>query len=119
MRAGACEMHVRVRVCVHGNPAGSPRGSDVQSTPESEGECERKRGEREREAAGSDRPTEGRRRNVEWKSVREGQLPVRFSRPWNGELDEERKGREPQEVEEVEAEEDDNGEEKLEGKGRE
>lgn len=51
--------------------------------------------------------------------MREGQLPVRFSRPWNGELDEERKGREPQEVEEVEAEEDDNGEEKLEGKGRE
>lgn len=51
--------------------------------------------------------------------MREGQLPVRFSRPWNGELDEERKGREAQEVEEVEAEEDDNGEEKLEGKGRE
>lgn len=113
-------MHVHVRVCVHGNPAGSPRGSDVQSTLQGERKRENGRcGEREREAAGSDRPTEGRRRNVEWKSVREGQLPVRFSRPWNGELDEERKGREPQEVEEVEAEEDDNGEEKLEGKGRE
>lgn len=113
-------MHVHVRVCVHGNPAGSPRGSNVQSTLQRERKRENGRcGEREREAAGSDRPTEGRRRNVEWKSVREGQLPVRFSRPWNGELDEERKGREPQEVEEVEAEEDDNGEEKLEGKGRE
>lgn len=102
-------------------PRGKPErlGCPVH-TAEREKERENSRcGEREREAAGSDRPTEGRRRNVEWKSVREGQLPVRFSRPWNGELDEERKGREPQEVEEVEAEEDDNGEEKLEGKGRE
>lgn len=57
--------------------------------------------EKEREAAGSDRPKEGRRRNAGWKSVREGQLPVCFSRSWNGELDEERKGRESQEVEAV------------------
>lgn len=110
-------MHVHVRVCVHGKPErlGCPVHTAEREKERENGRC----GEREREAAGSDRPTEGRRRNVEWKSVREGQLPVRFSRPWNGELDEERKGREPQEVEEVEAEEDDNGEEKLEGKGRE
>jgi len=66
-------------------------------------EREREEGEEEKERAiaGSDRPKAGRRRNAGWKSVREGQLPVRFSRPWNGELDEERKGRESQEVEEV------------------
>lgn len=98
MRAGACEMHVRGRVCVHENPAGSRRGSDVQSVLERKREREE---EKEREAAGSDRPKEGRRRNAGWKNVREGQLPVRFSRPRNGELDEERKGRESQEVEEV------------------
>lgn len=98
MRAGACEMHVRGSVCVHENPAGSRRGSDVQSVLERKREREK---EKEREAAGSDRPKEGRRKNAGWKSVRGGQLPVRFSRPWNGELDEERKGRESQEVEEV------------------
>lgn len=98
MRAGACEMHVRGRVCVHENPAGSRRGSAVQSVLERKREREK---EKEREAAGSDRPKEGRRKNAGWKSVRGGQLPVRFSRPWNGELDEERKGRESQEVEEV------------------
>lgn len=98
MRAGACEMHVRGRVCVHENPAGSRRGSDVQSVLERKREREK---EKEREAAGSDRPKEGRRKNAGWKSVRGGQLPVRFSRSWNGELDEERKGRESQEVEEV------------------
>lgn len=98
MRAGACEMHVRGRVCVHENPAESRRGSNVQSTLERTREREE---EKEREVAGSDRPKEGRRRNAGWKSVREGQLPVCFSRPWNGELDEERKGRESQEVEEV------------------
>lgn len=43
MRAGACEMHVRGRVCVHENPAGSRRGSDVQSVLEREREEERKR----------------------------------------------------------------------------
>lgn len=86
MRAGACEMHIRGRVCVHENPAGSRRDSDVQSVLERKGESRE---------AGSDRPKEGRRRNAGWECVRAGQPPVRFSRPWNGELDEEeRKGRE-------------------------
>lgn len=62
------------------------------SSPVLERKRERDR-EKERAIAGSDRPKAGRRRNTGWKSVREGQLPVRFSRPWNGELDEERKGR--------------------------
>lgn len=62
MRAGACEMHVRGSVCVHENPAGNRRGSDVQSALERTREREE---EKEREAAGSDRPKEGRRRNAE------------------------------------------------------
>lgn len=63
MRAGACEMHVRGRVCVHENPAGSRRGSDVQSVLERKREREE---EKERETAGSDRPKVGRRRNAGW-----------------------------------------------------
>lgn len=111
MRAGAREMHVRGRVCVRENPAGNRRGSDVQSALARKRE---RKEEKERDAAGSDRPKEGRRRNAGWKSVRERQLPSPFlpTVEWrvgtrNG------KGRESQEVEE-----DDNGE-KAEGKGRE
>lgn len=63
MRAGACEMHVRGRVCVHENPAGSQRGSDVQPVLERKREREE---EKERETVGSDRPKEGRRRNAGW-----------------------------------------------------
>lgn len=57
MRAGACEMHIRGRVCVHENPTESRRGLDVQSA------LERER-EKERAIAGSDRPKAGRRRNA-------------------------------------------------------
>lgn len=52
MRAGACEMHVRGRVCVHENPAGSRRGSDVQSGI----------GEKKREREGSRQGQIGRRK---------------------------------------------------------
>lgn len=47
MRAGACEMHIRGRVCVHENPAGSRRDSDVQPVLERKREREE---EKEREA---------------------------------------------------------------------
>lgn len=102
MRAGARRcIDAAACACVYENPTESRRGSDVQSVLEREREREEGEEEKERAIAGSDRPKAERRRNAGWKSVREGQLPVRFSRPWNGELDEERKGRESQEVEEV------------------
>lgn len=45
---GECEMHIRGRVCVHENPAGSRRGSDVQSVLERKREGrKRKRGKRQ------------------------------------------------------------------------
>ncbi|KAL0123793.1 hypothetical protein PUN28_005960 [Cardiocondyla obscurior] len=76
--------------------AGEARMSSPRTREREEGR-KRQRGQRQ----GQIGRRKGERRNAGWKNVRQGQLPVRFSRPWNGELDEERKGRESQEVEEV------------------
>jgi len=77
---------------VYENPTGNRRGSNVQSVLERKREKGRKR--RRRETAGSDRPKEGDGGTQDGKACEKDSFPVCFSRPWNGELDEERKGRE-------------------------
>lgn len=57
--------------------------------------------EKERAIAGSDRSMAGETEERRVEKCARRTTSVRFSRPWNGELDEERKGRESQEVEEV------------------